>query len=115
MHIAGFDRGNTRNEPAFHPLSAMRPRQITRDRAKFGAFQVRARWRQMRLVRPSPAPPEAVDDLKQKRRGGGSPDKICVWPPVKVSHPNREDVMIENRNGPRVMKTMRRSRFPEHP
>src|SRR6266542_1898573 len=102
MYITGFDRRNTRNEPAFDTLGAMRPRQIARDCAKFDALQVRAGWRQMRLVRLRPAPAQAIDDLKQERRRGDSSYTICIWPSVKVSDPNREHIMIEDRNGPRV-------------
>src|SRR6266511_955938 len=78
MYITGFNRRYARNEPAFDTLGAMRPRQIARDCAKFDALQVRAGWRQMRLVRLRPAPAQAIDDLKQERRRGDSQASFAV-------------------------------------
>src|SRR5262249_35113127 len=40
MHIAGFDRRNSGNEPTLDLLSAMRPRKIAGDSAKRNTFQI---------------------------------------------------------------------------
>ena len=50
----------------------------------------------MRLIRFRPGRAQTVDDLKQQGSCGDSPDKIPVGAPIKISDPDREDIMIED-------------------
>src|SRR2546429_5921026 len=96
MHIASLDRRNSGNEPALDLLRAKSFGQIARDRAKGDALQICTRRREMLLVRLRPARAQTVDDLKQKRSSGDSPDKSSIGAAIKISNPNREHIVIED-------------------
>src|ERR1700694_6174919 len=89
-------------------------RQIARYGAKFDPLQIRARRRKMRLDSLAPTRTKAVDDLKQEWRGGRAPNECWIRPAIEISDPNAENVVIENCDRPRVVKTVRRSRLPKN-
>src|ERR1700674_6028068 len=98
MYVASRDRRNAGNEPASRPMRAGGTRQLSRDRTKFDGFQIRSRRRQMRLGRGRRAGAERIDHLKQKRGCSGAADESGVSAAIKISDPDGEDIMIENRD-----------------
>ena len=56
---------------------------------------------------------QPIDHLKQERSGGGAPDKSRVSFSIKISDPNREHVVIENRDRPCIPESVRGSGFPK--
>src|ERR1700736_3485826 len=66
----------------------------------------------MGRVRLRPGRPQTVDDLKQQRRRRSPPDKSWICASIEISDPNAENIMIEDRDRPGIVKTVRRSRFP---
>ena len=68
----------------------------------------------MRLSWFRPVRAQAVDDLEEKRSGRGSSDKFAIGLAIEIADPNAKHVMIKNRNRPRIVKTVGRSRFPKY-
>src|SRR5690242_18457054 len=114
MYVAGFDRRNPWDEPAFNPLGAVFARQIPGHCAKFHPLEICVRRRLVRLNRFRPARPQRIDNLEQQRSGGSPADKSRVWFTVEISNPNRDDVMVEDSDRPGVVKTVGRSSFPKY-
>ena len=54
-----------------------------------------------------------VRDLKEQWRRAGPAHKRRIAFAIKVSNPDCQNVMIENRNRPRVVKTLRGAGFPK--
>src|SRR4029077_16142577 len=69
-------------------------------------------WRKIGRVRPRPGRSQTVDDLKQQRRCSGSAAKGGIRATVEISHPNSENVMIKDRDRPRIAKSVRCSGLP---
>src|SRR6478609_6680756 len=68
----------------------------------------------MRLCTISLVRTQTVDHLKQERSSASATDKSGVTPPIEISDPNCQHVVIENCNRPGVAKSVRRSGFPKY-
>jgi hypothetical protein len=64
MHVAGGDRRDTGNEPAFGAMRAPRSRQLSGHGTKLDPFQIRSGRRQMRLDAISLVRTKTIDHLK---------------------------------------------------
>src|SRR5947207_12694248 len=93
---------------------AMRSGQLSGDRAKLNPFEVQLWRRQMRLETRRLSRAQLIDHLKKERCRRRPSDQGRVSFSIEIPDPDREDVVIKDRDRPGIAKSMGSSRLPKH-